>query len=384
MLKKVFVVLTLLIFFSNVFSKFAFAAGGLTLYTPYTGIAVIPGESIDYAFDLMNETSQVQQVTFEIEDLPKDWEYDITSSGWNLKQLSVKPDDSQTFSINLEVPLNVPKGEYTFYITATSTSGLMDRLPMKINISEEGTFKTELTSEQTNMKGHAQSTFNYELALKNRTSEAQHYALKADAPRGWDVNFQVDDKSVTSVSAKSNETKNINVVVTPPEKAEAGTYPIPLTATTNATSAELTLETVITGTYGITLSTPTGRLSEDILVGKEESIELEVSNTGTVPIGDITLNSEQPVQWNVQFEPKKINILKPGESEKVTAIITPSDKAIAGDYVIQMEASTPEAVSTADFRMQVETSMLWGWVGVVIIIAVIGCIFYLVRKYGRR
>jgi len=36
------------------------------------------------------------------------------------------------------------------------------------------------------------------------------------------------------------------------------------------------------------------------------------------------------------------------------------------------------------FRITVETSMLWGLIGVLIILVVIGGIYYLIRKYGRR
>jgi uncharacterized membrane protein len=34
--------------------------------------------------------------------------------------------------------------------------------------------------------------------------------------------------------------------------------------------------------------------------------------------------------------------------------------------------------------MSVRTPMLWGWIGIFIIIAAIGIVWYLFRKYGRR
>ena len=382
---RFFVSLFLFVALSFLFlANMAHAASGLVLYTPYTGISVTPGESIDYSFDLINHTNDVQQVSFEIDDLPKGWEYDITSGGWSLHQLSVQSNGSRSFYVNVDVPLKVQKGDYQFYVTAQSTTGLVERLPINVKVTEKGTFKTELTSEQPNMEGHADSRFEYELSLKNKTAEEQHYALKAEAPRGWSVNFKVDGKSVTSVTAESNATKEIDVVMTPPSKVEARTYKIPIIASTSSTTANTTLEAVITGKYDIKLSTPTGRLSEEITAGDEKTIELEVTNTGTVPLSDITLNASQPIDWQVEFEPNKINILKPGKSEKIKAKVTASDQAIAGDYVVSMEASTPEATSSADFRIQVKTSMIWGWIGILIIAGVIGGIYYLMRKYGRR
>jgi uncharacterized membrane protein len=68
----------------------------------------------------------------------------------------------------------------------------------------------------------------------------------------------------------------------------------------------------------------------------------------------------------------------------VTATIKADKNAIAGDYVVSMTAKTAEKSSDATLRMTVKTSVLWGWIGILIIIAVIGGVYYLFRKYGRR
>ena len=49
-----------------------------------------------------------------------------------------------------------------------------------------------------------------------------------------------------------------------------------------------------------------------------------------------------------------------------------------------MTAKTPEVNTDAQFRIAVNTPMIWGWVGVLIIIVAIGAVCYLFRKYGRR
>lgn len=55
-----------------------------------------------------------------------------------------------------------------------------------------------------------------------------------------------------------------------------------------------------------------------------------------------------------------------------------------GDYITKMEAKMPEVTSNVEFRMTVETSLLYGWLGIMIIVVVIGVIWFLFRKYGRR
>lgn len=360
------------------------AATGVSLYTPYTGVSVAPGETIDYSFELMNDTNTIKQLTFDIVGLSQDWEYDITSGGWSLNELSVKPNDSNRFTVDVYVPLKVQKGTYNFSLIANGDQGNVSEIPLSITVTEKGTFKTGLTTEQPNMEGDTDTEFKYEAELKNRTAEEQHYALTADVPRGWSVDFEVDNKPVTSVTVPSNETKDINVTIKPAKQAKAGTYEIPIKATTSATSSELTLEAVITGRYEVEVTTPTGRLSGDITAGDEKPFTLVVKNTGTTALHDVQLKAQAPVNWEVEFEPKQIDNLEPGKSMEVQATVTADDNAIAGDYVTEFTAETPEATAKAQYRMTVETSLLWGWIGVIIIVGVIAGIFYLMRKYGRR
>jgi uncharacterized membrane protein len=132
------------------------------------------------------------------------------------------------------------------------------------------------------------------------------------------------------------------------------------------------------------LSTPTGNLSGELTAGSEKKMELVVTNTGSSELRDIEMKAEPPVDWEVRFEPEVIETLAAGETATVNVFIKSSPKAIAGDYMVNVEASTPETTAKADLRMSVKTSVLWGLVGVVIIALVAAGIWYLFRKYGRQ
>jgi len=362
----------------------AVAAGDVMLFTEYSGIAVTPGESINYSIKIINNSNSIQQVSLKIAEQPKGWEANLTAGGWSINQLSVRPQSEESFNLQTEVPLQVEKGNYRFLLRAASSGGRVSTLPITIEVTEQGTFKTELETDQPNMQGNADSTFNYDLTLKNRTAEEQLYALSSGAPRGWNVDFQVSAQKVTSVKVEANTAQKINVTISPPAEIEAGTYTIPVKAQAGSTSAEIELEVHITGTYKMELSTPTGRLSTDITAGKEKMIELQINNTGSSELEDIKLSHSAPVDWEVRFEPKIIESLLPGESAAVNAYIKSSDKAISGDYVVNIQAQTPEVSDSADFRITVKTSALWGWVGVLIIALVGAGIYYLFRRFGRQ
>ena len=350
------------------------------LYTPYTKISVPPGQSVDYSIDLINNSTGIRNVDISLSGVPRGWTYDLKSGGWKIGQLSVLPGERKSINLKVDVPLMVNKGLYRFKVLA----GSYDVLPLVVTVTEQGTFKTELSSTQLNMQGRANSTFTYNANLKNSTAEKQLYALIANAQRGWTVTFKANYQPVTSVSIEPNSTQALTIEVKPPENALAGTYKIPIGASTNTTSASLELEAVVTGTFGMELTTPTGLLSTDITAGEAKRTELVVTNTGSTDLQDIRLEAAAPLKWEVTFDPKTIAKLEPGKSEHVFATIKADKKAIPGDYVTNLEAKTPENSSKLSFRISVETRMLWGWIGVLIIIAAVGSVFYLFRKYGRR
>jgi uncharacterized membrane protein len=234
------------------------------------------------------------------------------------------------------------------------------------------------------MQGNSKSTFTFNATLKNQTAEQQLYALMAEAPRGWNVIFKANYKQATSAQVAPNASENISVDITAPSNVKAGTYKIPVIATTGSTSAQLEFEVVITGSYRIELTTPQGLLSKDITAGDTRKLELVVLNTGSAELKDIQLSANKPIDWEVSFEPSKLDRLAPGDKANVTAVLKASRQALPGDYVTKITARAPEADTTTDFRISVKTPMITGWIGVVVILAALGAVYYLFRKYGRR
>ncbi|EGG35878.1 NEW3 domain-containing protein [Paenibacillus sp. HGF5] len=361
-------------------SNTALAAGEITLYTPYTSISVPPGEVINYPLEVKNNTNSVITVPLQINSLPSGWSTKLNGGGWQLREVSVKPGESESVTLEVTVPLKVDKGSYRFQLTA----GSMASLQLTVDITEKGTYQTELTTDQANLEGHADSTFTYTVNLQNRTANKQNYALNADAQAGWDVTFTSGGKQVSSVEIEAGASQSITVDVKPPAEVTEGSFSIPIRASNSSTSSELALEAVITGSYGLELTTPSGLLSTNVNAGGSKTIELLVKNTGTAPLSDINLSADTPVDWEVSFNPKTIENLPAGKSTTVEAKLTSSDKAIAGDYVTSLKAAAAEASSDAQFRVAVKGSMLWGWIGVLVILAILGGIYVLIRKYGRR
>lgn len=352
----------------------------LEIYTPYTKVSVSPGSTVNYSIDIINNGAETQNQTIYITNMPRLWSYTLTADGLNINKLAVLPSAKKTLSLKVEVPYQVKKGDYTIY--AKMGNGVS--LPMIINISSAGSNETELTCDQKNMQGTSKSNFTFSAVLKNKTPNKQQYALMASPPRGWSVAIKPNYQQATSTEVDANGTKNISYEIKAPSNVKAGSYKIPVKAVSGSTSAEMELEVVITGTYEMLFTTPTGLLSANITAGDEKKVELLIKNSGSTKLENIELSASKPKNWEVSFDNTKIESLEPGASTTVFASINADKKAIPGDYITQITAKTSEVNEQISFRIMVKTPMLIGWIGVFIILIAIGGVVFLIKKFGRR
>ncbi len=353
---------------------------GIILYTPYTSISVSPGESVEYSVEVINKSKSLKNVPLYVRNLPQGWTYDIKSGGWKLSQIAVLGDEKKTVNLKIDIPYVVKKGTYHFQLTSPGIAVL----PLTIEITKEGTSRSELSTTTPSMPGQAGSTFSFNLDLRNRSADRQVYVLSSEAPKGWEVIFKSSGKYVSSVNIESGNTEKLIFEVTPPSDIPAGDYNIRVYATTATNTATLDLTVTIKGSYKMELTTPRGLLSTSVPVGRIKELELWVKNIGSSTLSDISLEYTGPSGWEVAFEPKKIIKIEPGKYEKVTAKIKSDRKSIPGDYVVNLEARNQETSSKISLRVSVKTPLLYGWMGIVVIALGIFIIYYLFKKYGRR
>jgi uncharacterized membrane protein len=134
----------------------------------------------------------------------------------------------------------------------------------------------------------------------------------------------------------------------------------------------------------MTLSTPTGRLSDEVTSGSQKELQLVIKNTGTLPLSDVQLSSQLPSGWESTLEPASIRQLEARKTIDVKATVRIPDKTIAGDYSATFSASSNNSSQQVAFRLVVKTSLLSGWIGIMVILLAVGIVYYLIRKYGRR
>ncbi len=212
------------------------------------------------------------------------------------------------------------------------------------------------------------------------------FDLFASGPKGWDINFKpaYETKYITSLRLKSNQNQSIAVEVKPSPMAEAGKYPINIRVSSGDAKGEAQLAVILTGTYGLEVGTPSGLLSLDARQGKTANMSFYVKNTGSAANHNIKFMSFKPENWKVEFSPESIDIIEPGDLKQVELSITPYEDALVGDYSVSVNVEGEKASKIIEFRTTVKASAAWGWIGIGIIVVVIGGLFGIFRWLGRR
>jgi uncharacterized membrane protein len=190
-----------------------------------------------------------------------------------------------------------------------------------------------------------------------------------------------------SAVVEAGSEAGITVAVTAPENVPSDTYPIQVTATVGGEQLQQELAVEITGSYSLDLTTETGVLSARGPSGGVTEITFVIENTGTAPVTNVELTATPPTDWTVVFEPAEpIAEIQPGQEARVnvTARITPSGEAIAGDYNVNFRVNAEEADATAQIRFTVEAGILGAIIGGALIVAAFAGLWWVFRRYGRR
>ncbi|GFP20331.1 hypothetical protein HKBW3S03_01833, partial [Candidatus Hakubella thermalkaliphila] len=111
---------------------------------------------------------------------------------------------------------------------------------------------------------------------------------------------------------------------------------------------------------------------------------LILANQGSDAIENISFSSDKPEGWSITFKPDKVESLEAGKTQEVDLTINPPGKTIAGDYAVTVKVTSDNASDDLELRITVLTPSLWGWVGVGIVLIVVGGLAVVFVRLGRR
>jgi uncharacterized membrane protein len=359
------------------------AAEAITITTPYPAVAVAPGATVN--FDISITTDAPGRVDLAVNGTPTGWTAVLRGGGFTVDGVQTDGTSTPTkVTLGVTVPAEATEGSSKITVRATTASRATASLPVDIRVTPNAAGDVKLTTDTPTLKGASNATFPFTLTLANNTPDDLPFSATATGPDGWTVTAQVGSSAqAASVVVKAGSTSPVTVSVKPSSTAAAGKYPIKVDVTSGNQTASADLGVEITGSYALTLTTVDQRLNMTANAGGTSDLTLVVTNTGTADVDAVAMSATAPTGWTVKFDPATVTV-PAGGSVNAVAHVTPSSDAIAGDYVATFKATAPTASADADVRVTIETSLLWGAIGVGLIVLVLVGLFWTFRRFGRR
>ena len=358
---------------------------GLYLLTDYPALTVQPGTTSTVNLKLRNYALAPERLSLSVFGVPQGWTATLLGGGQPVAAAMPATDDSVSLDLRLEVPKDAQIGTHTLTVNADGATSHAS-LPVAVSLAKDLPAKLTLQSQLPELRGSSRSSFEYTLTIKNDSGKKLLASLAAEAPPNFDTSFTeaYGTQQLTAIPVDAGKTKDVKLKVTPPDTVDAGHYTVTARVAAEDARAETQVTLDISGQPKLTLAGRDGLLSARATAGTEASIPVVVTNTGTAPAENIQLSGSAPSGWKVSFEPKTIDRIAPNEHKEVQALLSPPSKAIAGDYVTSLTATSHGEIGHADFRVTVTTSTLWGVAGIGIIGAALLIMVGAVARFGRR
>ena len=357
-------------------------AQGLLVTAPYPAVSVAPGTTAQ--FDLNVTAEDPVRVDLAIEDVPEGWSTTLRGGGREVSSVYADPTEPPELVLDVSVPEDATAGTTTLTVVGRDGADTA-RLPLDVTVVAADGGEVALTTDVPARRGTAEDTFEYSLELQNDTPQQLTFELQAVGPRGWTVSVEPSGEAdATSVTVDARGSQTLTLTATPPPQVSEGAFALRADAVAGEQAVGIDLVAEVTGRVEMELTTPDARLNTTATAGAARELDVVVNNLGTAPLVGLSLSGSGPSEWEITFEPASLENVAPGDSAPVTAIITPSANAVAGDYVVTLQATGEGIDQSVDIRVTVETPPIWGIVGVGLIVLTLAGMVWIFRRYGRR
>jgi uncharacterized membrane protein len=358
---------------------------GLFLLTDYPAVTLRPGTTSSVSLKLQNYGLPPERLALSVGGVPSGWTVTLVGGGQPVAAALPATNASVPLELRLDVPKDAPVGTTNLTVNAQGATASAT-LPIAVTLATNLPAKLTLTPQLPELRGNSKSNFEFTMAVKNDSGKKLTVALAATAPQNFDATFteQYGSQELNALPLDPGQSKDVKLKIKPPNTIAAGKYKVTAKVSAEDASATSDLTVDITGQPKIDIAGREGLLSARASAGVETSIPVVLTNTGTAPAEQVELSGSAPSGWKLEFSPKTVDRIAPNENKEVQALITPTAKAIAGDYVTTVRAAARGESASQTFRVAVTTSTLWGVIGAGLIGIALLVMVGAVARFGRR
>lgn len=358
---------------------------GLYLLADYPAVSVQPGTTANIPIKLQNYGVPPERFQLSVSGVPAGWTATLLGGGQPIAAAMPATDAGVSLELRLDVPANAGAGTETLTINAEGQGNTVT-LPIAVTLAQKLPAKLKVDTALPALRGTSKSSFEYQLTIKNDSGRNLTVSFTAQAPKNFETSFTeaYGSQELSSVAIEAGKSKDIKLKVRPPSTADAGTYPVSVTVSAEGATAKTDVSLEIIGQPRLSISGRDGLLSMRAEAGQQSTFPIIVSNTGSAPADEIELSGSAPSGWKLEFNPKTLAKIEPGKDAEAQALVTPTEKSLAGDYQTTLRAASRGETASSQVRVTVVTSTVWGIAGVGIIAAALLIMVGAVVRFGRR
>ena len=358
---------------------------GLYLLADYPAVSVQPGTTANIPIKLQNYGVAPERLQLSVTGVPAGWTATLLGGGQPIAAAMPATDGGVSLELRLDIPSNAGADTQTLNVEAKG-EGHTVTLPIAVTLAQKLPAKLKVDTALPALRGTSKSSFEYQLTIKNDSGRNLTVSFTAQAPKNFETSFTeaYGSQELSSVAIEAGKSKDVKLKVRPPSTVDAGTYPVSVTVSAEGATAKTDVSLEIVGQPRLTISGRDGLLSMRAEAGQQATFPVIITNTGTAPADDVELSGSAPSGWKVEFNPKTIAKIEAGKDAEAQALITPTEKSLAGDYQTTLRASSRGETAASQVRVQVVTSTVWGIAGVGIIAAALLSLVGAVVRVGRR
>jgi uncharacterized membrane protein len=359
---------------------------GVFLMTDYPAVTVQPGTTSNVSIKLQNYGLPPGRLALKVDGVPSGWTATLLGGGQPVGAAMPGTNSSVSLQLRLEVPKNAAVSTQQTLTVSAQGEGQTVSLPIAVSLAKELPAKLSVEPKLPALRGTAKSTFEYQLTIKNDSGRNVLVSFGAEAPANFETSFteQYGSQELSSIPIDAGQSKDVKLKVRPPTTIGAGNYPVNVTASAEDAKATAHVSMEIVGQPKLRIIGREGLMSARAEAGEQASVPVTIVNDGSAPAENVELSGTAPSGWKVEFQPKTVDRIAPNQHAEAQALITPSPKSLAGDYMANLRASSQGEQATGDFRVTVSTSTLWGIVGALILGIALLIMVGAVARFGRR
>jgi uncharacterized membrane protein len=148
--------------------------------------------------------------------------------------------------------------------------------------------------------------------------------------------------------------------------------------------AQVALQAELTGSPSLVLTTIDQRNDVTVNAGETTEVKVLLVNSGMGSAANVVLEAVTPPGWEVTFDQNPVESVRPNEALELTMTVKPSGDAEGGDYNVDVSGSVPESATDFRFRVTVERSSAFGFIGIAVIVLLVTGLGALMVRLGRR